>query len=71
MYRFAVCLDNNNYPASLEPRKLYEVTPDPEALKHNQIRVIDESGEDYLFPKEIFLELPLAEVIAERMAQIA
>jgi len=71
MYRFAVCLDNNNYPASLEPRKLYEVIPDPEALKHNQIRVIDESGEDYLFPKEIFLELPLAEVIAERMAQIA
>ena len=71
MHRFAVCLDNNNYQASLEQRKLYEVIPDSEALKHNQIRVIDESGEDYLFPKEIFLELPLTEVIAEKMAQIA
>jgi hypothetical protein len=47
------------------------VVPDPEALKHNQIRIIDESGEDYLFPKNIFLAVPLPEEVAERVARIA
>jgi hypothetical protein len=64
-------LDNSGYLASLEQRKLYEVVPDPEALKHNQIRIIDESGEDYLFPRNIFLAVPLPEEVAERVARIA
>ena len=71
IHRLVICLDNSNYRASLEQRKLYEVVPDSEALKHNQIRIIDESGEDYLFPKEIFLEVPLSDVVAEKVAQIA
>ena len=71
MHTFAVCLDNSDYLASLERRKLYEVVPDPEALKHNQIRIIDESGEDYLFPRNIFLAVPLPEEVAERVARIA
>ena len=58
--RFAVCLKNTGYEASLEPRKIYEVLPDQEAEKHRQIRVIDESGEDYLYPQSFFaaIELP-------------
>ena len=58
--RFAVCLKNTGYEASLEPRKIYEVVPDQEAEKHRQIRVIDESGEDYLYPQNFFapIELP-------------
>jgi hypothetical protein len=58
--RFAVCLKNTGYEASLEPRKIYEVMPDHEAEKHRQIRVIDESGEDYLYPESFFaaIELP-------------
>jgi hypothetical protein len=58
--RFAVCLKNTGYEASLEPRKIYEVLPDQEAEKHRQIRVIDESGEDYLYPESFFaaIELP-------------
>ena len=58
--RFAVCLKNTGYEASLEPRKIYEVLPDEEAEKHRQIRVIDESGEDYLYPERFFaaIELP-------------
>jgi hypothetical protein len=58
--RFAVCLKNTGYEASLEPRKIYEVVPDQEAEKHRQIRVIDESGEDYLYPESFFaaIELP-------------
>jgi len=58
--RFAVCVKNAGYEASLEPRKIYEVLPDQEAEKHRQIRVIDESGEDYLYPESFFaaIELP-------------
>lgn len=55
--RFVLCLRNDDDPASLEPRKLYEVIPDPAAEKHGLIRIVDESGEDYLFPKTYFLEL--------------
>ena len=53
--RLAVCIDNTGYPVSLEPRKLYQVLPDSEAKAHGQLRVIDESGEDYLFPASLFL----------------
>jgi hypothetical protein len=51
---FAVCIDNADYPASLESRKLYEVLPDDQAVSHRQLRVIDESGEDYLYPAPYF-----------------
>lgn len=52
--RFAVCVDSGEYPASLERRKLYEILPDADAVRHRQLRVIDESGEDYLYPLEYF-----------------
>lgn len=57
---FVVCLQNKGYEVSLEPRKLYQVLPDPDAEKHHQIRVVDESGEDYLYPQSYFaiIELP-------------
>ncbi|OQW43199.1 MAG: hypothetical protein A4S08_00930, partial [Proteobacteria bacterium SG_bin4] len=47
-HQLAICTDNRGYEVSLEIRKLYEVLPDADAEKHAQIRVIDESGEDYL-----------------------
>ncbi len=55
-----VCIENEGYAASLEPRKIYVSVPDEEAQKHGLLRVIDESGEDYLYPKTLFraLELP-------------
>ena len=58
--QFVVCLKNKGYEVSLERRKIYWVLPDPEAEKHLQVRVIDESGEDYLFPQSFFapIELP-------------
>jgi hypothetical protein len=43
---FAVCVDNADYPASLDARKPYEVLPDEKAASHRQLRVVDESGED-------------------------
>ena len=60
--QFALCLDNEGYPASLEVGKVYRVIPDHEAVAHGYIRVIDESGEDYAFTAHRFhmLDLPLA-----------
>ena len=48
--KFLLCIDNEGYEASLEARKLYETIPDKEAERHNQVRIIDESGEDYRYP---------------------
>jgi hypothetical protein len=68
--QFVVCIRNKQYPASLELRKLYQVLPDQGAAKHGQIRVIDESGEDYLYPEEYFIavELPQSAERAVRRA---
>jgi hypothetical protein len=58
--RFVVCLSNGGYPASLEVRKLYAVLADADAESQGLLRVIDESGEDYLYPASRFaaVELP-------------
>ena len=70
-HTFAICIDNEDYEVSLELRKLYETLPDPDAEKHNQIRVIDESGEDYLYPKEFFVVIDLPEAIEQQIIQAA
>jgi hypothetical protein len=57
---FAICLKNQGFEVSLETRKLYQVLPDPEAKKHHQIRIVDESGEDYLYPDSCFLTIDLS-----------
>jgi len=49
--RFVLCLRNDGYEVSLERRKIYQALPDADAAKHKQLRVIDESGEDYLYPQ--------------------
>jgi len=58
--KFVVCLKNTGYEVSLEPRKIYQLLPDLEAAKHKQLHVVDESGEDYLYPATYFspIELP-------------
>ena len=59
--KFVVCLSNEGYAASLEVRKIYRAMPDARALKLGMLRVVDESGEDYLYPSRQFgeIELPL------------
>ena len=66
-HQFAVCLRNEGHEASLELRKLYEVLPDADAKKHGQVRVIDESGEDYLYPAVSFDLVALPANVAERV----
>ena len=61
--KFVLCLRNEGYLASLEPRKIYEVLPDADAAKHRQVRVIDESGEEYLYPADFFHAIPLPTIV--------
>ena len=57
-----VCIDNDGYQVSLEKRKIYVALRDSEAERHGLLRIIDESGDDYLYPKALFrsVELPQA-----------
>ena len=59
--QFVVCLGNKGYKASLVVRRIYQSLPDADAAKRGLLRVIDESGEDYLFPETLFeaIELPI------------
>ena len=56
---FVICVNNTEYPASLELHKIYQVLPDEDAATDGDFRVIDESGEDYLYPEDYFLLLEL------------
>lgn len=61
--RFAVCVQNKGYEASLERNKIYVVLPDSEAEKDGDIRVVDESGEDYLYPADWFAAVEVPKVV--------
>ena len=67
--RYVVCLSNRGYPASLERRKIYVVLPDAEADKRGLVRVVDESGDDYLFPKTRFAEIALTREIEKALSR--
>lgn len=69
--KFAICTDNTGYEASLELRKLYQVIPDSKAKSIGQIRVIDESGEDYLYPSSYFVPVDLPASVADQVVHAA
>jgi len=64
---YMICVNNHGYEASLEVRKIYEVLTDKAAERHHQIRVIDESGEDYLYPKKYFAPVRLPSITKEKL----
>ena len=68
---FVVCINNEGYPASLELRKIYRVIPDARAAERRLIRVIDESGEDYLYPVDYFVPIELPRTIEKVFALAA
>lgn len=68
---FIICIKNDDYPASLEVRKLYQIIPDPDAENNGQLRVIDESGEDYLYPKEYFIYVNLPDATEQAIIKAA
>jgi hypothetical protein len=57
--QFVLCIKNEGYPASLEVRKVYQQLPDPLAEARHLVRVIDESGEDYLYSEDYFVPIDL------------
>jgi hypothetical protein len=69
--QLVVCIGNEGYPASLERRKLYVTLRDPAAEKHGLLRVIDESGDDYLYPKKFFRPIALPQAIKKAVLAAA
>jgi hypothetical protein len=69
--QFAICINNSEYPASLELHKIYRVLPDEDAATEGDIRVIDESGEDYLYPAGWFVLVELPEIVERSLLQVA
>ena len=67
--RFLLCIQNDGYPASLEVRKVYQAVPDASAAGRGYVRVIDESGEDYLYPEAYFVPIDLPQAAASMFAQ--
>lgn len=65
--QFAICVQNEGYPASLELWKVYRVLPDDKAAKHQLIRVVDESGEDYLYDVSWFVPIKLPQAAKEAL----
>ena len=66
-----VCVKNDGYSVSLERRKVYVALADAQASKHKQLRVIDESGENYLYPEEFFVAIDLPQTVRRRVLQVA
>jgi hypothetical protein len=69
--QFVVCVRNDGYPASLEKRKIYLTLRDLAAEKHGQLRVIDESGDHYLYPKIFFRSIALPQALKKAVLAAA
>jgi hypothetical protein len=65
--KFLLCINDGGHPESLERRKFYEVVEDSAAVAEKMVRVIDDSGEDYLHPRACFVEVPLSSSIERQL----
>jgi hypothetical protein len=66
-----VCIKNGGYDASLEIRMIYQLAPDARSKAHQLVRVIDESGEDYLYPADYFMPVELPQPVLEALSLAA
>lgn len=69
--QLVVCVDNDGYPASLEKRKIYIALRDADAEKHDLLRIVDESGDDYLYPKTFFRSIALPQSVRKAVLDTA
>jgi hypothetical protein len=69
--RLVVCVDNEGYRVSLEKRKIYVALRDAAAEKHGLVRIVDESGEDYLYPKAFFRAIALSQSVRKAVLAAA
>ena len=65
--QFVVCVSNAGYPASLELRKIYPLLLDDSASRRGLVRIVDESGEDYLYPRDCFLPIELSTALRKAL----
>ena len=68
---FVVCVRNEGYEAALELRKIYQSIPDTSAESHHLLRVVDESGEDYLYPRDFFMPIELPKTVERAVLAVA
>jgi len=68
---YVICTRNTGYEASLEVRKLYQLLPDPDARSKGLLRILDESGEDYLYPESYFVHAHLPKSVADHISRVA
>ena len=64
---FVVCINNSDYPASLELHKIYRAIADKDTTDEGDIRIIDESGEDYLYPSSYFAPIQVSQIVEESL----
>ena len=64
---FVVCINNKDYQASLELHKIYRVLPDKDAAAEEDIRIIDESGDDYIYPSSYFVPIQVPQMVEESL----
>ena len=69
--QFAICIQNGEYAGTLELRKVYEILQDPQAADRDYVRVIDESGEDYLYPRSWFVPVSVPESVEQLLHELA
>ena len=69
--QLVICIKNEGYPVSLEKRKIYVALRDPHSEKHGLLRIIDESGDDYLYPKTFFRSIALPQAIKKAVLAAA
>ena len=67
---FALCVDNTDYKVSLIPGKVYRIVPDPKAARDDFVRIVDESGEDYLYHRSHFLFVEFPPAVARRILDL-
>ena len=70
-HEFVVCINNENYPASLELHKICRMIPDEDAGAEGDIRIIDESGEDYLYPASYFIPISVPHIVEESLRRVS
>ena len=68
---FVVCVRNEGYEAALELRKICQSIPDTSAESHHLLRVVDESGEDYLYPRDFFMPIELPKTVERAVLAVA
>jgi hypothetical protein len=69
--QLVVCINNEGYPVSLERRKIYVLLRDPAAEKRGLLRIVDESGDDYLYPKMLFRSIALPQSVKKAVLATA